>query len=164
MDVTTPTTKSPKGKETLQPLQGHRQQKRPRVPEQNRQRAAKACNECRRLKEKCEGGFPCARCIRTKRTCGFNRSSTFTPASRVSGGGAEHAERIKHLEDIARHFLGDVALALPDLQRISQKLKNGDLKVEADSSEVDLNELEDLKLEDETFTVREISQNTAREY
>ncbi|KAH3920577.1 hypothetical protein HBI56_071890 [Parastagonospora nodorum] len=40
---------------------------------EERQRAIRACCECRRLKEKCEGGMPCKRCRHLGRSCSFNR-------------------------------------------------------------------------------------------
>ncbi|KAK9559850.1 hypothetical protein V6000_006954 [Aspergillus fumigatus] len=45
--------------------------KRPRVSEENRKRAVRACDGCRRVKEKCEGGVPCRRCLRYRRQCVF---------------------------------------------------------------------------------------------
>ena len=52
--------------------------KRPRVAEDNRARAIKACDRCRRLKEKCEGGIPCIRCSRSNRSCEFEQPSRFS--------------------------------------------------------------------------------------
>jgi len=73
----------------------------------------------------------------------------------------EKDERTKYLEQIARHFLGDVSLALSNLTTISEKIDSHP-RVESEASHVDLNDLEDLKLEDETFSVKGLSQNTAR--
>jgi hypothetical protein len=56
--------------------------KRPRIAEEDRKRAARACDGCRRLKEKCEGGVPCIRCTRTGRNCEFNNE---IPRRQVSG-------------------------------------------------------------------------------
>jgi hypothetical protein len=54
-------------------------------------------------------------------------------------------------------------LALPNLKRISEKIQIDHPKGADETTGVDLNELEDLKLEDETFTVKGLSQHTARE-
>jgi hypothetical protein len=32
------------------------------------------CDRCRKLKEKCEGGVPCRRCLYYSNTCEFNRA------------------------------------------------------------------------------------------
>ena len=54
-------------------------------------------------------------------------------------------------------------MTLSDLKIISERFKGDDPTAEAESAEFNLNELEDLKLEDETFTVKGLSQHTARE-
>ncbi|KAJ5601838.1 fungal-specific transcription factor, partial [Penicillium lagena] len=50
---------------------------------EQKKRAARACDECRRLKEKCEGGAPCRRCAHFQRICEFRglppRSREFRP-------------------------------------------------------------------------------------
>lgn len=46
--------------------------KRPRLASRERKRATKACDRCRRLKEKCEGGEPCGRCVKSRRVCAFS--------------------------------------------------------------------------------------------
>lgn len=73
------------------------QSKRPRVSEEHRKRAVRAyvspdideiesdenrCDGCRRVKEKCEGGVPCRRCVRYRRQCIFTHPeprSTYVP-------------------------------------------------------------------------------------
>ncbi|KAH8880838.1 hypothetical protein GQ53DRAFT_889621 [Thozetella sp. PMI_491] len=44
---------------------------RPKVAEDKRKRAARACDECRRKKEKCDGKPPCGRCARYRLRCRF---------------------------------------------------------------------------------------------
>ncbi|KAH8660299.1 fungal-specific transcription factor domain-containing protein [Xylariales sp. PMI_506] len=43
-----------------------------RVAERDRKRATRACNHCRRMKEKCDGDEPCRRCLRLHRQCNFD--------------------------------------------------------------------------------------------
>lgn len=46
----------------------------PIVPTQSRrltQSVLRRCDGCRRVKEKCEGGVPCRRCLRYRRQCNF---------------------------------------------------------------------------------------------
>ncbi|KAL2872406.1 Zn(II)2Cys6 transcription factor [Aspergillus lucknowensis] len=90
-----------------------------------RRRASLACDTCRRQKEKCEGGPPCWRCQRLGRPCAVRgrvllhspgesrreRPQTQTSRSRVEG-----------LEQIARHFLGDVPLDEENVGRIVARL------------------------------------------
>ncbi|POR38321.1 Uncharacterized protein TPAR_01468 [Tolypocladium paradoxum] len=43
-----------------------------RVLDRERKRAARACDSCRRQKERCDGGVPCRRCFRLGRQCEFS--------------------------------------------------------------------------------------------
>ncbi|OLN86629.1 Thiamine repressible genes regulatory protein thi1-like protein 1 [Colletotrichum chlorophyti] len=54
-------------------LQRHKQR---RVADKERKRAVRACDGCRRLKEKCDGGVPCRRCTRLRRQCEFLTPTT----------------------------------------------------------------------------------------
>ncbi|KAF2019914.1 hypothetical protein BU24DRAFT_129249 [Aaosphaeria arxii CBS 175.79] len=56
---------------SLPPPQQQRQRQR-RNLDRERKRAARACDGCRRQKEKCDGGVPCRRCFRLKRKCEFS--------------------------------------------------------------------------------------------
>ncbi|KAK3714030.1 hypothetical protein LTR37_008059 [Vermiconidia calcicola] len=90
-----------------------RRRERPPLAEAERKRAKKACVRCRRLKEKCDGSTPCGRCRRHNRACELPLSPTATSAA-TNGSwtqdtqSPDHNERMRYLEDIARHFLGDV--------------------------------------------------------
>lgn len=72
-------------------------------------------------------------------------------------------ERTKHLERIVTHFLGDVSLTTANLRGIVEKIQTKHSAREDHDSQSDVNDLEDLTLEDENFTVKTLSHNTARQ-
>lgn len=132
-----------------------RKRKRPKVPEQQRQRAAVACKSCRRLKEKCDGQVPCSRCSRYNRVCEPAPTSQRDSVSHVQGRthGAS-PERVQHLEDVARHFLGDVSLTDDALSKIVAKLESENThRKPSDDPETPT-------LDEERFTVQNVSANT----
>lgn len=169
------------------------QPKRRRVADSVRVRAARACQRCRRLKEKCDGRHPCQRCSRSGRSCEFTPvaagftapTGSFSTKQRPShapsgsvrsigesssgggpGGGGEDGrseERVKCLESLVQHLLGNVPMDLSNLRRMSDKVRQraapasdvGDEKPEPEY-------LDDLTLEDENFTVKTLSQSIAR--
>ncbi|CAM1509774.1 Fc.00g001090.m01.CDS01 [Cosmosporella sp. VM-42] len=108
-------------------------------PLESRRRVVRACDNCRRLKEKCNGGNPCARCLRYGRECQFSdafKQKRIRPSKRrgnlhgvVSGKGNGHlpltpdthydAERIRALEQIAKHFTG---IDRPDQEQLNQAI------------------------------------------
>jgi hypothetical protein len=98
-----------------------------------------------------EGKFP-ALYISKNANCGHRRLST--------PGNPENEERIKYLEQIATHFLGDVSLSLSSLRFIAEKIKTSPARVDDHVSA----DLDDLTLEDEKFVVKTLSHNSARKY
>lgn len=192
------------------------QPKRRRVADDARVRSAKACQRCRRLKEKCDGRQPCARCQRSGRDCEFSPPATAAAAaagisssnagaasgshgasqaksvasSTVShhtttaatvqlgiladaalrGDGqhaiavtARHEERTKCLERLVQHLLGDVPMDLNNLRRMVDKAgQRAGSKSDAGSVKGGVEDLNDLTLEDENFTVKALSQSTTR--
>lgn len=175
------------------------QPKRRRVADSARVRAVRACQRCRRLKEKCDGRQPCQRCYRSGRDCefapvGMSVAAAAAALSSTKVGGpaaapaatktsqhrpskseispretslaiAENArteERTKCLERLVQHLLGDVPLDLNNLRRMADKAGR---RSESDhgSTMARNDELDDLTLEDENFTVKTLSQSTARE-
>lgn len=177
------------------------QPKRRRVADSARVRAVRACQRCRRLKEKCDGRQPCQRCYRSGRDCEFApvgvtangaaSSAAAAAAAKAGGAGAAAAakttqhrptkaeitpreaslvvaetarteERTKCLERLVQHLLGDVPLDLNNLRRMADKAGR---RSESDigSTMTGADELDDLTLEDENFTVKTLSQSTARE-
>ncbi|KAJ4132512.1 hypothetical protein NW754_015329 [Fusarium falciforme] len=75
-------------------------------------RAARACDNCRRLKERCTGGTPCDGCIKSKRQCAFTnayRRSRRRPeiqklAETINPRVFFDIDRIRNLEAIVQHF------------------------------------------------------------
>ncbi|ORY65551.1 fungal-specific transcription factor domain-containing protein [Pseudomassariella vexata] len=151
-----------------------RRQNRPRVAEDARLRAKRACVGCRRLKEKCDGHEPCSRCLRCGRDCQFSTiavaasapsSSRATAAAAAAAppskvGDANETERVQCLERLVTHFLGDIPLDVNNLRRITERLKTGPGSNNA-TGYIDWEDLEGLTLEDESFTVKTLSPGTA---
>lgn len=128
-----------------------RKRKRPKVPAEQRQRVNVACGSCRRLKEKCDGNVPCQRCLRYSRPCEAPNILPPKPQDAAS-------ERVRHLETIARHFLGAVPLTDDSLRRIATNLETEHNVVgAAKHSSEDVTPA----LDDEQFTVKRVDQNTA---
>lgn len=166
------------------------QPKRRRVADSARVRAVRACQRCRRLKEKCDGQQPCQRCFRSGRACEFtpvgtsvSTAATYQPsksrppmASNVSvvsasevgpinGESARSEERVKCLERLVQHLLGDVPMDLNNLRRMSDKARQKTSAAsDVGSDRPGTEDLDDLTLEDENFTVKTLSQSTARRW
>ncbi|KAK5105866.1 hypothetical protein LTR62_001953 [Meristemomyces frigidus] len=90
---------------------------------QQRQRAVRACDECRRLKEKCEDGMPCRRCKHLRRQCEFNvaptaekRSPAFTDSVK------EVLDRAHYTDVLLRHHLPHLDLSTESLRRACEAL------------------------------------------
>jgi hypothetical protein len=134
-----------------------RRRKRPRLPDSERQRAVIACDRCRRLKEKCDGGTQCARCQRCGRACERSPSNGRPDAAgRMSD--STH-QRLLNLEYIARHFLGDAELTSETLQTAvdalvaSQELPDANIDPTGQDRE--------LAMEEPQYTIKEVSPNVS---
>ncbi|PTB69428.1 N-terminal binuclear Zn cluster-containing protein [Trichoderma citrinoviride] len=96
--------------------------------DRERKRAARACDGCRRQKERCDGGVPCRRCFRLGRQCDFtSRASVDTESQAGSGSrpganiSAEQAKRLEYLERIVQGYVGSKdALDLETLKGLAQ--------------------------------------------
>lgn len=64
-------------------------------------------------------------------------------------------DRIKHMERIVSHFLGDVPLDLTNLQRIAEKIDDR-------RGELCQDQPDELAINEESFTVKALSHSTAR--
>lgn len=103
-----------------------------------------SCETCRKQKEKCEGGPPCWRCQRLGRPCHFQGQpiprettpSTSVPTPSPSGD----KDRIKSLEYIARHFLGDLSLEDGNLTQIVNRLQNSTTESARTEAALSINE------------------------
>lgn len=97
--------------------------KRRSVGPLERQRAVRACAECRRLKEKCEDGMPCRRCRDLRRHCEY--STTAVP-DRASAAQADWlktlVERAKYMEALLQHHLPALSLTTESLKRAAENL------------------------------------------
>ena len=149
-----------------------RRNRRIRVSEDARRRSVRACTACRKVKEKCSGTQPCERCLRSGRVCEFQAVDPVARATPGSGGdssastlasssAASSAERVRYLEKIASHFLGNISLDVDNLRQIAERIQGPD-KTPADPSIADLDEFDALTLEDENFTVKTVTRSTAR--
>ncbi|KAI7280415.1 hypothetical protein KC319_g318 [Hortaea werneckii] len=128
----------------------HRRKRR-KVADEDRKRATVACTACRRLKEKCDGTLPCQRCQKHGRKC---EASGKKPQQQPC---ADDSERTRHLEGIARHFLGDVPLDLERLRMVSHNLQTAS----ATTYETPRPGVEDTNLQQEHYTVKPVAQDTA---
>lgn len=164
------------------------QPKRRRVADSARVRAVRACQRCRRLKEKCDEQQPCQRCFKSGRACEFHPVGTSVSAAtthqpdksrpptassisvvsasdvgHTSGESARSEERVKCLERLVQHLLGDVPMDLNNLRRMSDKARQKTSAAsDVGSDKPGTDDLDDLTLEDENFTVKTLSQSTAR--
>ncbi|KAL4978819.1 fungal-specific transcription factor domain-containing protein [Aspergillus desertorum] len=100
---------------------------------EDRRRTARACDRCRRLKERCEGGIPCSRCIHLRRTCEFKRLSSVdhndspvpaqsTTSSLPEVNVHELLERAMHMEKILKHKFEGIDVDLGSLRRMARAL------------------------------------------
>ncbi|KAI5920245.1 fungal-specific transcription factor domain-containing protein [Camillea tinctor] len=90
-----------------------------------KKRASRACDACRRLKEKCDGIENCSRCRRAGRQCRYTDVPRHSPRGRhpglqpvLSGNLIDDffdIERIKALERIVRHFTSTEQFDKPHL-------------------------------------------------
>ncbi|KAL4926207.1 transcription factor domain-containing protein [Aspergillus undulatus] len=115
-------------------MDSHPAVKRRRTRE-DRRRTARACDRCRRLKERCEGGFPCTRCVHLGRHCEFKPLSSQTrdtdhllfpmnsPTKSVPELNVpELLERATYMENILKHKFEGIALDVESLRRMSRAL------------------------------------------
>ncbi|KAF6810619.1 fungal specific transcription factor domain-containing protein [Colletotrichum plurivorum] len=111
-------------------LQRHKQR---RVADKERKRAVRACDGCRRLKEKCDGGVPCHRCTRLRRQCEF-----LTPTTRDEPGSsttarprhshqedAELRQRMAYMERLLAHYTGQSRLDADTLKTLAESVEKG---------------------------------------
>ncbi|EAL88730.1 hypothetical protein KXW98_009021 [Aspergillus fumigatus] len=150
--------------------------KRPRVSEENRKRAVRACDGCRRVKEKCEGGVPCRRCLRYRRQCVFThpdhaeklaRSSSVSLLERTAGLSRHdiaEGERTRLMERILEYYVPNISFDIPSLRKTVEELKSKHRGSESDvpSTRVEGEDLEDLAIEDEDFMIKALPDNTTQ--
>ncbi|KAM0450795.1 hypothetical protein ACHAO4_006185 [Trichoderma viride] len=125
--------------------------------DRERKRAARACDGCRRQKERCDGGVPCRRCFRLGRPCDFTARASADNESQAGSGvrpgaiarpraaesAADQAKRLEYLERIVQGYVGSKdALdleALKDLAEATDKRRDSTrpADISSQSSEFD---------------------------
>ncbi|KAF7542597.1 hypothetical protein G7046_g10141 [Stylonectria norvegica] len=150
-----------------QNLQKHRQR---REAERERKRALRACDGCRRQKEKCDGGVPCRRCTRLHRQCEFlgptaRDGDAATDGSNRNRSGVSNADltqRIAYMEKIITHYAGNIPLDSESLRILAESVeKNPDAPRSHRQVAVVASPASDyLGVDDENFTVQPLDNNT----
>jgi len=128
--------------------------------------ASSSCDECRRLKEKCEGGTPCKRCKHLRRSCDFDASPTLDKRVPVLADSLKvMKDRMQLMERLLRHHLPAINLETESLRQACDALSvpSPDLTIARDSPGVDRAELvssisaSDLGIEDEGCTIDNVN-------
>ncbi|KAH7201351.1 fungal-specific transcription factor [Fusarium oxysporum] len=141
---------------------------------EHRRRVSRACDECRRLKEKCESGFPCRRCSHLQRPCRYTDPTpkprefrAYVPReSRRRPDTSQLIERSKHMERILRRTMPGVPLDTENLSNIADRLdaEHQSLNPASDGPR-DLeglgDNLEALEIDDEACTMQPVGDTTA---
>ncbi|KAI1051252.1 hypothetical protein LB505_012513 [Fusarium chuoi] len=141
---------------------------------EQRRRVSRACDECRRLKEKCESGFPCRRCSHLQRQCRYTDPApkprefrAYVPReSRRRPDMSQLIERAKHMERILRRTMPGVPLDTENLSNIADRLdaEHQSLNTASDGPR-DLeglgDNLEALEIDDEACTMQPVGDTTA---
>ncbi|KAJ5899420.1 hypothetical protein N7495_004164 [Penicillium taxi] len=152
------------------------QNKRPRVAEENRKRAVRACDGCRRVKEKCEGGVPCRRCLRYSRPCNFTlidpndkHRSAATPLLEQAASAKQHeiaeGERVRYMERLLSYYVPNITFDIQSLRQAAEELKSKHRDSESDvysTTKIDANELDDLAIDEEDFIINPLPNNSAQ--
>ncbi|KAF1938599.1 hypothetical protein EJ02DRAFT_410076 [Clathrospora elynae] len=136
---------------------------------EERQRAIRACDECRRLKEKCEDGTPCRRCRHLRRSCKFN----VAPAAVDKRGPGfansleELMDRLRCMESILKHHFPNIALDTVSLRRTCDSLSSrtpwpgqNEMTVESLESPANAQPSESPGIEDEDCTIENVDGTT----
>ncbi|KAL1990977.1 hypothetical protein VTN49DRAFT_5481 [Thermomyces lanuginosus] len=151
--------------------EGLERSKRPRVAEENRKRAVRACDGCRRVKEKCEGGVPCRRCARYRRECLFNtvpdqneKSSRRLRAVSLGRSDDSEAERVQYMEKILAHYAPNLSLDVSSLRKAAESLpgkqRDADSNGPPTQAEGDDPDDDDLAIDEEDFSIKAFPDNT----
>ncbi|KAH8658488.1 C6 transcription factor [Xylariales sp. PMI_506] len=141
--------------------------KRPRLTEGDRRRAFRACESCRKQKERCEGGFPCNRCSRLRRACRAQMTITSVDDStqnRALRLGEAEYERSKLMEQILSHFIGDVPRDINELRIVAESIRGQQPKLSGVIGNEEAYDSDDSEVADESFTAKEMSENSSFHY
>ncbi|KIW15984.1 hypothetical protein PV08_06035 [Exophiala spinifera] len=149
--------------------QSSRPRKQRRLATEERQRAVRACDGCRKVKEKCEGGVPCRRCSHFGRPCEFKVLPSKVPGIVSQQGSLEAPEvpidevleRSRYLERILRHKLPQFDLSTRNLRDEAQALDPMSVSRTACADQPTGQDEGDLEIEDERATLDPITENVA---
>ncbi|KPM38848.1 hypothetical protein AK830_g7697 [Neonectria ditissima] len=149
-------------------------QARPRDSVEGTKRAARACDDCRRLKEKCNGGVPCDRCKKSGNKCKFSDSfkrprilrqqsaEQITVAPSAVGSDPMtffEVERIRALEHIVHYFTGIDDYGKHSLQQVIATFQSEET-AKPDLTPVGPNKCDDPKALKNTTSVESIPVST----
>ncbi|KAL1845315.1 hypothetical protein VTK73DRAFT_694 [Phialemonium thermophilum] len=73
---------------------------RPKVPDDKRQRTARACNSCKRRKQKCNGLKPCNTCTKRDLACIYTSTASGDPKEQA--GSPTKRRRVETTKDVTR--------------------------------------------------------------
>ena len=75
------------------------------------------------------------------------------------------AERVRCMENILSYYVPNISFDIQSLRQVAEdlKCKHRDFESDALSTRVDANELEDLAIDEEDFTIKALADNTTRE-
>ncbi|KAH8701946.1 fungal-specific transcription factor domain-containing protein [Talaromyces proteolyticus] len=144
-----------------------RKNKPRRVLAEERKRAVRACDRCRKLKEKCEGGVPCRRCLYYSNVCEFNRTDSQdqddpprAARPRISKSHVtELSSRCFYMEQILKVRCPDLNLETEGLQRTYESLTQTGANL-VDTRHLDLEDEDDLiSLDEEVCTIDPVQEN-----
>ncbi|RAK99576.1 Zn(II)2Cys6 transcription factor [Aspergillus ibericus CBS 121593] len=126
-------------------------------------RSARACDECRRLKEKCEGGIPCRRCAHFRRPCESKALASrardfraYVPRTRPAKSDVQElVDRCRYMEQILKHTVEGIALDTKSLARMANSLT-----MERPSDSPKVPSPAGLAIEDESCTIDPVGDTT----
>jgi hypothetical protein len=131
----------------------------------------RSCRECRRLKEKCEGGDPCKRCRHLRRSCDFDSVPVRQDRRELQPVGSfnELRDRSTCMERILRHHVPHLSLDIDALREYCDSLLPERDTVDQDDTRVELPEAipgapasDGPGLEDEDCTLDYVDGTTVR--
>ena len=85
-------------------------------------------------------------------------------AASISRHEIAEAERVRYMERILSHYLPNITFDIQSLRQAAESLQNRHRGVDSDtvSTGADANELEDLAIDQEDFTIKALPGNTTR--
>ena len=87
-------------------------------------------------------------------------------AASLSRHEIQEAERVRYMERLLSYYIPDIKFDIQSLRQAAEELKSKHRDSESDavSTKVDTNDLEDLAIDEEDFTIKALPDNTTREF